>query len=143
MKKTYLHIILLLLISTIIFPYCTDLEDEECYDADYSSCDTWEPFWGELDISLTINEENPEVPITIYRGKLEDEDIVKQCTIRTPTLYYEVPLDIYYTVKAEYKSGDKTIYAVDGDEIKKHSTDYCDSTCWEIRDGYYNVELKY
>lgn len=134
--------ILIAIFCSLILSNC-NYEDTECVDADYSSCDTWEPYWGELDIDLTIDENNKNIPVTIYKGKIEENDVIKQCTIRTPKLYYEVPLDEYYTVKAEYKHEGKTIFAVDGDEIYKSSRDYCDSTCWEIKGGYYHLELKY
>ncbi|MBN2681569.1 MAG: hypothetical protein JXR58_03620 [Bacteroidales bacterium] len=135
-------IILLASLISVLFSFC-EVEDTECVDADYSDCDTWEPFWGELVISLTINEENTLVPVTIYRGKIEENQIIKQCSIRTPTLYYEVPLDEYYTVKAQYKNNGQTIYAIDGDRIYKKSRKYCDSTCWEIKGGYFTLDLKY
>ncbi|HBS85161.1 MAG: hypothetical protein A2W91_01615 [Bacteroidetes bacterium GWF2_38_335] len=141
-KYTYLVAGLFIILSVSLFS-CDDVEDPECEDYDYSSCDTWEPKSAELVISLTINEENLKVPITIYDGKIEDNIVVDHCTVPNNKLYYDVPIDHFYTVMAEYKSGDKTIFAVDGEEMKKKSSTVCDSTCWTVKGGYLNVTLRY
>jgi len=52
-------------------------------------------------------------------------------------------LNEYYSVKAEYNLGEKTIYAVDGDKIKtKFVTETCDLDCWIITGGIINTKLK-
>ena len=65
-------------------------------------------------------------------------------TAATEKIYIDVPLDFYYSVTAEYKSGNKTIFALDGDNIKtKKNIDDCDEKCYYITGGYINVKLKY
>ncbi len=48
---------------------------EDCLNYDYTDCNTSEPSVVPLHIKLSINSENPVVPITIFRGKLENNNI--------------------------------------------------------------------
>ncbi len=120
----------------------TDLE--ECEGYDFSTCNTEQPFRAYLIIDLTINEQNQEVPLIIYRGKFEDADTFALDTAtHTPWEEVYVPLNQFYTVAAKYHSGNKTIIAISGDKITKNSSKVCDSTCWEIYGGEIDVRLKF
>ena len=114
----------------------------DCANYNYSDCNTTEPLEAGLNITLTINADNPKVPITIYQGKIEDNVIVLTDTITTTKYNVLLPPDYYYTVKARYLSGNKVIYAIGGANIKKIKNLVCDSICWSTEDGYVNVELK-
>ncbi len=138
--------ILLLIFSLLMIISCGDYDeytDEDCYDYDYSDCNTIEPEEGHLMISLTINKQNPEVVITVFEGDIENNDIIAYDTIDQPFFQVPVKLDKSYSATAKYKVDDKTIIAIDGDKIKKTSSVICDSTCWDITGGYIDVKLKY
>jgi hypothetical protein len=108
----------------------------ECYQV--------KPEWGRLNVTLTINDENPFVPLVVYIGNIEDNNIEWIDTSYAADYWVEVPVNKYYTITAEYKSGDKTIYAVDGDNFKiKYTDSDCDQSCYYYRGGYYDLRLKY
>ena len=110
---------------------------------DCDECYYYEPDSGDLIVYLTINSENPMVPLTIYKDKVDDEWIEYIDTAVSSPYYLWVDLDEYYSVKAEYHSGERTIYAIDGDKIKsKFVTETCEFDCWIISDGVIDVELK-
>lgn len=111
--------------------------------ADCSECYTIKPDTAELIIKLTINDENPKVPIVIYKNNIEDNDIEFTDTAITEDYYIDVPVNKYYSVTAQYKVNEKTIIAVDGDKIKTKKIYDCDEPCWIIKGGYINVKLKY
>lgn len=117
--------------------------DEDCIDYDYSDCNTIEPDEGYLTIKLTINKQNTHVPVTVYLGDIENNNIIEYDTIDQP--YYQVPvaLNQTYSASAKYMDGDKIIIAVDGDKIRKTSSIVCDSTCWKIKGGDIDIRLKY
>lgn len=142
MKAAILYIIIF---TTLIISACnqTYYDDEDCYDYDYSDCNTIEPTEGDLNIRLTINKENPEVEIIVYKGKYETQDTISKSIINDPLFKLSVPLNHYYSVRAKYTVGEKTIYAIDGCEIKSKSNSVCDSVCWEIKGGDMDVRLKY
>jgi hypothetical protein len=139
--KTKYYISLLIITSLFIFNSCEDSYDG-IYNGD-SSCDTIEPFYGYLKLKLTINAENQRVPISVYRGIIDDNEVVYIDTVSTNNFEVSMPVDEFYSVKAKYIFDDKTIYAIDGNKIKKSSYTYGDSTCWEVRNGNIDLRINY
>ncbi|HPB26503.1 MAG TPA: hypothetical protein PLB59_05160 [Bacteroidales bacterium] len=115
---------------------------EDCLNYDYTDCNTSEPSVVPLHIKLSINSENPVVPITIFRGKLENNNIILSDTVNSSSCTFWVAPDNYYTVEARYRSGNNMIYAYDGDNVKKIRNQVCDSVCWTYQEGNVNVELR-
>lgn len=139
------------LISTCLFMFgsaiisCKDTTTDnsvDCSTYDYSDCNSIQPFDGNMHVKLTINSENPAVPLTIYRGKLEDGVVILRDTVSESTYDTLLPVDYSYTVTAKYTKGSSTIIAVDGDKISSSNTVTCDSTCWSVKPGSVNVRLK-
>jgi hypothetical protein len=96
-------------------------------------------------VNVTINDENPKVPLVIYRGKYDPNNIPNVETIDTATsstYKYFVPLNHNFSVKAEYKSGTKTIFAIDGSIFNSQKQDGCDNVCWQIIGGSLDARLK-
>ncbi|NOY37259.1 MAG: hypothetical protein GXO83_06755 [Chlorobi bacterium] len=118
--------------------------DEVTYESvDCSTCITYRPDSGDLIIRLTIDAENPQVPVAIYRDRLENNDIRFEDTVSLNELEVSVPLGHYYTVTAEYVSGQDTILAIDGDIIEtKKVIGQCETTCWIISGGVLNVQYR-
>ena len=112
----------------------TSCSEGEC-DKGYkpSDCVTTEPGVGVVRIDLTINVLNPRVPLTLYRGTIEQNNVVLTDTADVPVAEYRVP-NGYYSVAAHYRSlmgGDTvTVVSVDGSTLRSESTEYCDGTCW-------------
>jgi hypothetical protein len=124
---------------------CTEnySSSSDCEDPDYSNCDTYQPKYGQLIIKVDMNSENPAVPIAVYVGKIEDNSLYLLDTATSELYSISVDLDYYYSVKASYKSGNKTIIAIDGDDVKSKSYINCDSTCYSVHNGTADVRLKY
>ena len=119
-------------------------EDIILFEVDCTECYTTRPEFATMTIELTINEENPQVPITIYLGEYEKQFVRVTDTAYSSVVSIDLPPARFYTVRAEYNVGNKTIYALDGDEIELLKvTSQCDSTCWVIEGGEVNVRLKF
>ncbi|PLX03362.1 MAG: hypothetical protein C0594_10545 [Marinilabiliales bacterium] len=144
MRKLKRHIglnnnFLVFILLLFMFSSCEDYLDVDC-----SQCYQYEPTKGDLLIDVTINKENMEVPVIIYKGKPEDGVIEYADTARGKYFDIEVPLGQYYSVCAKYKVGDKTVTAIDGDKIRVRQIDAeCDTTCYYITGGRIDVQLKY
>ena len=118
---------------------CTN--EEDCEERPLShECLYTKPTDGPLHITVTINSENPELCINIYDHDFEIGNIVIQDTISEIEETYILPIG-YYSATARYISGNDTILAVDADEITVSLEEYCDADCWEISDGYIDLEL--
>lgn len=110
---------------------------------DCSECYSVEPDSGDLIIYLSIESPHLKVPLIIYKDQVDDEYIEYIDTAYSSPYYLYVDMNKYYSVKAEYNLGGKTIYAVDGDKIKtKYVTETCDFDCWAITGGILNAKLK-
>lgn len=110
---------------------------------DCEKCYRQKPDSGALNAVLTINGENPFVPLVIYRGNIEDNDIEYIDTSWSDDYWLIVPVDRYYTITAEYKQNGKTVITLDGDKFKlKYSENDCDEPCYYFKGGYYDLRLK-
>lgn len=115
--------------------FVVDVDCDECY---YN-----EPDSADLIVDITINEENPFVPLVIYKGDVEENVVEFVDTAYGKTYYLYSPVNEYYSIKAKYKKGDKTIYAVDGDKLRTKSvSDVCDTHCYVIKGGILDIRLK-
>ncbi len=125
-----------------MFSSCHEYYYDSGYPCDY--CYTEIQTEGLLTIQLSINDENPLVPILIFEGELETNDTIWADTTDESNYEIFVPVDKSYTVIAEYKAGDKTIKAVDYDKITMNkNTSDCDDDCWVVLDAKVDVSLKY
>lgn len=111
---------------------------------DCSECYTIEPDSSDITVYLTINKDYPSIPITIYKDQVEDNRIEYNDTATSSPYYIFVPVDQYYSVKAEYTANEKTIFAVDGAKLSvKHVSESCDLECWIVTGGVMDVSLKF
>lgn len=133
-------------IFTILFIFAAIFSCEKnpfIFDVNCDECYLNEPDSADLIVDLTINKENPFVPLVFYRGEIEDNNIEWIDTAYSETLYLYSPVEEYYSIKAFYKSGSQTLIAVDGDKLKTRKvSDVCDNECWVIRGGILDVRLK-
>lgn len=119
-------------------------EEYHGLSVDCDECYYEKPDSADLVIYLTIDGDHPEVPITVYRGDVEEDRVDWVDTVRESPYYLYSAVGQFYSVAAEYKVDDRTIVAVDGDEMKaKHVSDACDYECWIITGGYLKAELKF
>ena len=141
MKSFVFFSVLILLIIIISF---SCIKDSFNFNIDCDECYYNRPDSADLVVNITINDENPRVPLVFYKGKIEDGIIEWIDTTSSSTLYLFSPVDKYYSVKAVYNSGDKTIIAIDGDKLKtRQVSGVCDRDCWVIYGGTLDVRLKY
>jgi hypothetical protein len=122
--------------------------------AGYSSCDLFprvkcsdcqvnEPASADIKMLFTINNDNPRVPLIVYKGKVEDANVEWIDTSASETFYLYVKTGQFYSVVAKYKSGAKTIYAVDGDKITvQNESDYCNQNCYIVTNNELDIRLK-
>ena len=135
--------ILLITIFSFAIKGCERDEPLNLNKIDCLYCYQDKPELGPLDVLLTINDENPYVPIVVYIGNIEDNNVEYIDTATSSNYYVDVSVNKFYSISAEYKSGNTTIFAIDGDEFKiKYSSDGCDLPCYYFSGGYFDVRLR-
>ena len=141
-KKLMKRYIPLIVIFLLVLAFSCE-QDPFVFDVNCDECFFYEPDSADLIVDLTINEENPYVPLVFYRGEIEEENIEWIDTAYSETLYLYSPVGENYSIKAFYKSGTQTIIAVDGDKMTtSRVSDVCDYDCWVVRGGILDVRLK-
>ncbi len=113
--------------------------DEDCDDF---ICNSEEPFEAILYVNFTKNTENPNPKILLLEGEFEEFNVIDTLSTDEDKLELNVAINQFYTVVAYYLSGNDTIVAIDGDDVKKKSNSECGYECWKITDGSVNVKLK-
>ncbi len=125
-----------------VFVACVKTNSVDCDNISYS-CNTVEPFYSDMTLKLTLNNENIKVPLWVYEGEYDDTShLVYFNQVSEEKISISLPLNMRYYAKVKYKSGDKTIYAIDGVFFKKYSKTECDSECWYIKNNIIDVRLK-
>jgi len=118
---------------------CAEEECDKGYRPD--DCIPTAPGEGIVRVDLTINVLNPRVPLTLYRGTIEQNNVVLTDTLDVTFAEYRVP-NGYYAVAARYRSlmgsDTVTIVSVDGSTLQAESAEYCDGSCW--REGYVTLD---
>jgi hypothetical protein len=132
----------IILISLLFIPIgCERQEPWESFDC--KNCYQDKPEMGPLQIKVTINGQNPIVPFVIYRGVVEDNNIEFIDSANRSDWSVDVPVNNYYSVNAQYKDGNNTIFVIDGDKLKlKENNSNCDERCYYFQGGYIDVRLR-
>jgi hypothetical protein len=112
-------------------------------DVNCADCYTPKPDSALMKFRFTINNDYKEVPFVLYRGDFEDNQIDWIDTANEASWQVMVKTDQEYSIKAKYKKGDKTLYAIDGGKVKVLLvTDACDQDCYVIKDETLNLEIR-
>jgi len=134
------------LIASILFAlsgFFTGCGDVFNFEVDCDQCYSVEPDSGDIHLRVTINDENPYVPLVIYKDKVEEGVVEYIDTAYNEDYYLWVAIKKPYSAKAKYKKGDKIIYAVDGDKVGiRKVSDVCQTDCWVYTDGKIDLRLK-
>jgi hypothetical protein len=145
LKVTYYYNLLKLMGLLVVFALVQlSCERQPPTDSgfDCAYCYQDPPQDGPLLVKVSINSENLFVPITIYIGNIEDNNIEYTDTTWAADYWIDVPVNKYYSVAAKYISGADTIVSVDGDNFKiRKNTNDCDEDCWYYVGGFFDVRL--
>ena len=135
----------LLLIITLVFAFnFSGCEQEDlALNIDCDNCLEFFPDSADLVINVTINDENPFVPLTFYVGDYEDGNIDYTDTTYTEERFLYSKVGVNYSVKATYQKDGETVIAIDGDRLRVvDGSGDCYPPCYFIRGGTLDVRLK-
>ena len=138
-NRIYLGLLFILLLAAGQFFSCET--EDWLIDVDCNDCFGSRPDSTELIIYVSINSENPRVPLEIFSGKAGGEPAWLDTAYSSPH-YFWAAMEQEYTVMATYRKDDKRIRAYDSDVMK--SRDYgetCGDPCYMIKGGIYDLNL--
>ena len=143
-----IKISIIFFIASVIFLFTAceksydTISDEDCDTYGYGDCITLAPIEAELKLNFSINKNRQWVAFEIYEGTIDQEKIIVYDTSWNSELTYVMAIPQTYTVKAYYSVSGKTIFAIDGMEMKAKSVQKCDSLCWLLREFRLDLMLK-
>ena len=138
MKK---RIILLFTIVVILTPYSCE-NFKLSVDCDKCFTDLTDKY--SIEFKVTLDKENWFVPITFYRGKINNGEVIAEDTIYSLP-YYSNLVDFggYYSAVAKYMHKGRVIFAVDGRKLKKKLDESsCNESCYTIQGDVLDLRLK-
>ncbi len=109
-----------------------DNSDEDCYTYDYSDCNTQRPYNTDINLLFSINKDFLWVPFEIYKGTVDQGELLLRDTAWNSKITYTMPIPETYSVRAKYERNGQIIYTIDGAELKATSKQICDSNCWSV-----------
>lgn len=121
------------IVSLIAWSLASCENNREQCDPWYS-CNEFKPDSSTIYIDVTINSQNPWVPIAIYRGDVDDGVVLLLDTLyETRSPGYRFPVKEDYSAKAIYVEGSGNIIAYDGGRLNFERIENCDVNCYEER----------
>ncbi len=105
MHKILRNLMLLLIIFIVCFSFYSCSNEYSALGGNCLECLSEQPDSANLVVYVTINAENPKVPLIIYRGVFDPNNLPNIEVIDTAissTYTYYVPLYHNFSVKAEY-----------------------------------------
>lgn len=134
----------LIYIATLIFILCIPFSCRDKYDncteEDYANCDTERPGIGRAVIHVTINDDNPYVPVSVYEGNFEQGHLLFRDTLYEGSSSFYLETEKFYSFTATYGLANDTTIAVDGGEVGIISYQMCELRCYEVR--VLDIDLK-
>lgn len=128
MKKFYLFI--LVLSSAIIsFSSCSKT-DPDCQISD--SCYTERADSGDVSIRISYSQGQPGVPVVLYKGYAEDNEVIWADTLYQDEITFYLPADTRYAAEATYTTTNQTVVALDGKKLKQNKHKECGTTCYDF-----------
>ncbi|RPH32831.1 MAG: hypothetical protein EHM93_07850 [Bacteroidales bacterium] len=138
MKK---RLTLLFLTIAVFTPY--SCEDFNLFvDCDKCYTDLSDKY--SIEYQVTLDHENRFVPITLYRGSIDNGLIISEDTVHLLP-HYSVSIDFgeQYSAVAKYTHKGRVIFAVDGKKLrKKRDKSSCEETCYTIEGDVLDLRLK-
>lgn len=140
MKTIIKFIILLTLVLSFNISGCE--QEDLAFNTDCGNCLETIPDSADLIVNVTIDDENPFVPLTFYVGDYEDGVIDFIDTTRTKEFLLFSEVGTEYSIKATYQKDGETIIAIDGDKLRVvDGSGDCYPPCYFIRGGTLDVRL--
>ncbi|HZJ73824.1 MAG TPA: hypothetical protein VFC87_03375 [Perlabentimonas sp.] len=107
-------------------------------------CFIEKPLYSIIEANFTINNENQEIPLTIYLGSPDNNIVVLTDTITTKTLQIDVENEVEYTFVAHYTRNGRTHYVINTLKTKVYyDTESCSDPCYYATNKKINLEIKY
>jgi hypothetical protein len=138
--RTGLAIVIIAATAVIVLDACSDENTDLPFAP--SGCDDQKPTTGPYEVVVTLDVEFPRIPIEIYKGEIEDNDLAVVDTLTELTKIYDLLVDTKYSAIAIYVIGIDTVAVIGATQTTSEGTEYRDKTCWSVNKGVADLQLR-
>ncbi|MDD2197469.1 MAG: hypothetical protein PHE03_07990 [Bacteroidales bacterium] len=140
-KPIFARAIILIAIATVSLSISCDSVDLSPVDCD--ECYTLEPEFGQIELRLTINDENPEVTIKLYEDVFYEANLIYTKIVKRSSTLLEIDTNREYVVKAEYVKNGRSYQVVNRARLKtKLNRESCSEPCYYIVKRSVDLRIK-
>lgn len=141
------HILLLATMLSAVSPACDQLVSDDLgnINTDDENCDCvirYEPETYDVKLKLTINDQNSEVPVTVFYGNVERKKVAAEIKASSDEAIINLSTNEEYTYLAKYLKGSDTIYVPIKAKLSTSNYICHDDTCWSVSNNVINLKLK-
>ncbi|MBO4372406.1 MAG: hypothetical protein J5826_05690 [Bacteroidales bacterium] len=141
------HLYILMFLVLVAFTSCDKLvgDNIDAITNDDENCDCFlaeEPEQYDVVVKVTLNEQNTQVPITVFYGNVERNNVAAKITTEQPFGTVTLKLNHDYTYMAKYLKGSDTIYVPVKARLSSSQYVCHEDTCWTINNNVINLKLK-
>lgn len=141
------HLYILMFLVFVAFTSCDKLisDNIDAITNDDENCDCFlseEPELYDVTIKVTINSQNTQVPITVFYGNVERNNVAATITTEQPYSTITLKLNHDYTYMAKYLKGSDTVYVPVKARLSSSQYVCHEDTCWTINNNVINLKLK-
>jgi hypothetical protein len=122
----------------VLFISCIDSNDPDECTHKPASCHSTPYSYGTLTVKYILNSENPSITIKIYQDTINGTLVQTIPNVNSGTSYDIVLPFGTYAAQVVYQYGAIQIEAVDSDKIESESDEYCEGTCYSVKNGEVN-----
>jgi hypothetical protein len=132
-------IIILIGVATALTIFgCNKYSTQDCEPS--NDCYPYEIDSGYVTVNVTYNANGAGVPVALYEGYVEDNNLIWYDTVYEESFSFWLPTKKRYAAEAYYYVGGPTTVALDGKKLKEKSYDDCGVTCYEINEIFLDLK---
>ena len=113
--------------------------------SDDENCDCYlyeKPESYDVQLRITINDANPQVPVTVFFGNVERKNIATTLTASETVVAINLKTNHDYTYQAKYLKGSDTVYVPIKARLSTDTYVCQGDTCWRVNNNVINLKLK-
>jgi hypothetical protein len=134
----HLIFVILLGLSIVTIVSCSKYGGQDCVPSD--DCYPYEIDSGYVTINVTYNNGGAGVPVALYEGYVEDNNLIWYDTVYEESFSFWLPTRKRYAAEAYYKVGGPVTVALDGKKLKEDSYVDCGETCYEVNEIFLDLK---
>lgn len=133
----------IMLIAVVAFSLSVSCDSINLSAVNCAECYIDDPEYGYIKLDLTINDENPEVMITLYNNTFDYDNIIYSEIVHYSSVELEIMTNKEYVIEAQYLKNGRSYHVVNRAKLKtRRDTESCNEPCYYIVKRSVDLRIK-